>query len=242
MELIFMKRTSSELKQTARGTLIGRYSLPIGAYLITFAVSFAVDAILSAFFPPTKSISSYITYLIASLITGLLLMLLRVGPTTILLDMSRGGRGQIKDVFYAFTHQPDRILLSQVLMSLICFACLLPCLFIFILGCTLGLTVFYQVVSFLLFLAGMALAYYLMLGYALVIPLYIDCPQMGVFQLLRESRMLMKGNKGRFFYLELSFIGISLLGILTCFVGLLWIIPYTELTTLEFYREAVGEI
>ena len=81
-----------------------------------------------------------------------------------------------------------------------------------------------------------------MLSYVLVVPLYIDCPQTGALELLRESRILMKGNKGRYFYMELSFLGIALLGTLSCFIGLLWVIPYAEMTALEFYRKIVGEI
>lgn len=155
--------------------------------------------------------------------------------------MSRGGKGQIKDVFYAFTHQPDRILLAQLLISLISLACALPGILVYALAWSMHLAYLYPV-AILLFIAGAALNIYLTLGYELVIPLYIDCPQKGVLELMRESRMLMAGNKGRYFYLILSFLGIMLLSMFSCFIGLLWAIPYLKLTTLEFYREIVGEI
>lgn len=242
MELNIMKRSSSELKQMARGTLIGRYSLPICAYLVTYAISIALEAILGIVFPFSENTAAYVTYLIASFICSLLLVVLKAGPTTILLDMSRGGRGQMKDVFYAFTHQPDRILLSQLLISLIGFACVLPGILLYAACSFWQLSLFFKILSLLLFAAGIVLSIYLMLSYVLVVPLYIDCPQTGALELLRESRILMKGNKGRYFYMELSFLGIALLGTLSCFIGLLWVIPYAEMTALEFYREIVGEI
>ena len=42
----------------------------------------------------------------------------------------------------------------------------------------------------------------------------------------------MRGKKGKFFYLQLSFIGIYLLGAIACGIGLLWVIPYI----LELFR------
>ena len=80
------------------------------------------------------------------------------------------------------------------------------------------------------------------LDFALVTPLYIDNPQTSALDLLRESRSLMHGNRLRYFVLELSFIPIMLLAVVACFVGLLWVIPYAQMTLLEFYRELVGEI
>ena len=80
------------------------------------------------------------------------------------------------------------------------------------------------------------------LDFALVTPLYIDNPQTSAIDLLRESHDLMQGNRLRYFVLELSFIPIMLLAVIACFVGLLWALPYAQMTLLEFYRELVGEI
>jgi hypothetical protein len=49
----------------------------------------------------------------------------------------------------------------------------------------------------------------------------------------------MKGNKGRFIYLLVSFIPLFLLGMLTCCVGFLWIIPYMQATLAQFYLDLV---
>ena len=80
------------------------------------------------------------------------------------------------------------------------------------------------------------------LNYALVFFLILDYPDASAIELLRRSRMLMKGNKGRYFYMILSFIGLFLLGILTCGIGMLWIVPYTRMTFTGFYRNVIGEI
>ena len=68
---------------------------------------------------------------------------------------------------------------------------------------------------------------------------YIDIEAM---QALKESVRIMKGKKGKFFYLQLSFIGIYLLGAIACGIGLLWVIPYMQVAMANFYRKITGEV
>jgi len=57
-----------------------------------------------------------------------------------------------------------------------------------------------------------------------------------------ESARLMKGNKGRIFYIILSFIGWMCLGMLSFGSGLLWVIPYMQQTLIQFYLDVKGEL
>ena len=59
---------------------------------------------------------------------------------------------------------------------------------------------------------------------------------------MRESRQLMKGRPGAFFYLQISFFGLILLSLLTCYIGMLWLIPYMQMTSVLFYRSVLQEI
>ena len=68
---------------------------------------------------------------------------------------------------------------------------------------------------------------------------YIDIE---AIQALKESVRIMRGKKGKLFYLQLSFIGIYLLGAIACGIGLLWVIPYMQVTMANFYRKITGEI
>ena len=228
-----MKRTSSQLKQLARESLAHRFSLPVMACVITFGIIMLVNMLPAALFPDT---GNSISYLVISFITDLLLSILSVGPVTILLDMSRGSDGQLSDLLYAFRHQPDRIIVS--LLSTVIF---LPGILVFMLS-SIFYTAFGIIIGSLLIFAAVIGSVVIRLDFALVTPLYIDNPQTSAIDLLRESRDLMRGNRLRYFVLELSFIPIMLLAVVACFVGLLWAVPYTQMTLLEFYRELVGEI
>ena len=233
-----MKRTSSQLKQLARESLAHRFSLPVMAYVITFGIIMLVNMLLAALFPDT---GNSISYLVISFITDMLLSILSVGPVTILLDMSRGSDGQLSDLLYAFRHQPDRIIVSQLIISLLSTVIFLPGILVFMLS-SIFYTAFGIMIASLLIFAAVIGSVVIRLDFALVTPLYIDNPQTSAIDLLRESHDLMQGNRLRYFVLELSFIPIMLLAVVACFVGLLWAVPYTQMTLLEFYRELTGEI
>ena len=71
-------------------------------------------------------------------------------------------------------------------------------------------TAFGIIIGSLLIFAAVIGSVVIRLDFALVTPLYIDNPQTSAIDLLRESRDLMRGNRLRYFVLELSFIPIML--------------------------------
>lgn len=52
---------------------------------------------------------------------------------------------------------------------------------------------------------------------------------------LKESAAMMKGYKFSYFVLLLSFLGWIILAIIPLFIGLLWVIPYMNVTLASFY-------
>ena len=56
-----------------------------------------------------------------------------------------------------------------------------------------------------------------------------------IIQCLKESAAMMKGYKFKYFVLSLSFLGWIILGIITLGIGLLWVIPYMNVTMASFY-------
>lgn len=76
-------------------------------------------------------------------------------------------------------------------------------------------------------------------AFAYVLTPYIlkDNSELSCLEAIERSRLMMKGNKWRYFVLCLSFIGWILLGILTLGIGLLWIAPYIYTTSAAFYED-----
>ena len=85
----------------------------------------------------------------------------------------------------------------------------------------------------LFFVPGLILA----LAYALSFFILKDNPELSAVEVLKKSRMMMRGHKFDLFWLELSFIGWIILGIITLGIGYIWLIPYMYETISVFYED-----
>lgn len=84
-------------------------------------------------------------------------------------------------------------------------------------------------------------AIWMSLSLTLVSFILRDHPEMGIIDILRQSARMMDGHKWQYLLLQLSFLGWVLLGILTLFIGLLWVIPYVGQAQVNFYEQLRDE-
>lgn len=68
-----------------------------------------------------------------------------------------------------------------------------------------------------------------------------DNPDKDAKSIVVESASMMKGNRWKFFCLELSFIGWGILASLTCGIGALWLMPYMMVAEVCFYEHLAGK-
>lgn len=85
--------------------------------------------------------------------------------------------------------------------------------------------------SLLLFIPGIIKTY----EYYFVPYIIMENPQISRKRAFELSRQMTNGFKWNIFVLELSFIGWSLLGLLLCGIGILFVAPYIEATKAELY-------
>ena len=80
-------------------------------------------------------------------------------------------------------------------------------------------------------------------SFSLFLTYYIayDEPNLSAYECCKKSIEKMKGNRGNYFVLTLSFIGWALLSILTLGIGFFWLIPYINVSYVCFYEEVVGK-
>lgn len=74
------------------------------------------------------------------------------------------------------------------------------------------------------------------LSYSMSYYILKENPDMTSATARRKSMEIMRGNKGRLFCLNLSFIGWVLLSVLTFGILMFWIAPYMQVAMAEFYR------
>jgi uncharacterized membrane protein len=91
--------------------------------------------------------------------------------------------------------------------------------------------------SLLLIVPGVIAA----LSYSMTFYILADDQFISASDALKKSKSMMDGRKMDLFLMSLSFIGWALLCILTLGIGLLWLIPYINVSSAKFYQELKGE-
>ena len=72
--------------------------------------------------------------------------------------------------------------------------------------------------------------------YVLANFIVFDNIEISTKEAVKNSENLMKGNRGNYFLLILTFIGWAILAILTLGIGMFWLIPYMSLSQMVFYK------
>lgn len=73
------------------------------------------------------------------------------------------------------------------------------------------------------------------LAYSQCMYIIADNPNISAKQAMKISIRMTKGYKGSIFVMALSFIGWALLGILSLYIGYLWLVPYMQVTYTNMY-------
>ena len=146
---------------------------------------------------------------------------------------------------YLFYHHPDRIIVVSLIVTVVQYLLTLPSIIMnYRMDVNANLLEVAQqsaLVSLVMF-AGIIVAQFVTMPITLSYYLLIDDVEMEAGQALKTSMKRMKGNYGRYIYMQLSFLGLMILGVLTLYVGFVWIMPYMQMTEIEFYREIMGEL
>lgn len=230
-------KTSAELKALAKESLMGKYGVAIGASVIYLLITYLITE-FSMIFLLVPGIAGKILYYLSILLITVFTGIFAYGFNLIFLKFSCNAPAKVSDLFQGFSTRTKEILKAQFFRSAITFVACIPCY------------VFNEVVSadkledyiglyFLLYGVALLGQFIVMLYYNQTFFIMLDFPNYDAKKALTFSRELMKGNKGRFTYLLVSFIPVFLLGMLTCCVGYLWIIPYMQATQAQFYLDLV---
>lgn len=229
------KKTSIILKDMAKRQLLGNYQTVILAY-------FAMELIISLPLQLLQKILNLnstggsLIYMVATIIIALITAVFHLGQCNLYLKLARGLGCQLSDMWYGFRGFADKAIVAQLIIMVKSFVTGIP--FIILAGVTAA-TKSYYVLPF----AGVACVFfmiataYIQLTYSQVPYVMIDRPELSASEALTESARIMKGNKLRFFYLQVSFIGMWILGFVSLYVGFFWIMPYMSMTKADFYED-----
>ena len=235
---MYRKKTSSQLKQGARGLMIGKYR---NAITILLGCDLILNTLTLLTAPGSASLIGSIFGLIISFIIVLFGNILQVGQYSFYLNIACEQPYQFSDLFTGFKVHPDKTIITQLMIQVLTTLPILPgigvmlysfraynIIVVFLLGC------------FLLIL-GTGISWWISLKYSQVYYLLLDFPDYSAKELLKMSWKLMKGNVARLLYIQVSFIPMTLAGLLSFGIGLLFVLPYQNMTYTLFYLDLIQQ-
>lgn len=237
--MMYQMKSSGELKAMAREQLLGKYGTTALAFFIVSLITFAYTMVVQFIIHPNKSLNSMILYYSVMLLSQLVLAIFQVGQIRLYLNITCNCPYQISDIFYGFKVHPDKAILLTLFLTLINVACFVPFLLPFIWFLITRSTVSIVIMTLGL-LASMVLATVISLMFSQVYFLLVDLPRYSAWELMKISKRITQGHKGQLFYLQVSFIGISLLSVFTCGIAYFWTIPYMNTTYTYFYLDLMA--
>lgn len=219
----------SELKSAAKKNLSGNWGVMVGIFLIYMIAELGI-----------QYLGESNEWLLLVAIIGLAPLYLSIAR--IALNVSTGEKKPaVSQLAYGFKN----ILKSLGLYLMVVIAAIIP---------TLILLIPIGIISVFLTAAAGMWGFILIGTLIIIIPAVIieiivsqavyilaDKPETGIIECLKESYKLTKGYKWNIFVLQLSFIGLALLTILTLGIGTLWLLPYIEVTNAQLYLYLKGE-
>lgn len=244
--------SSAELKDTAKERMQGNYSQAVLMNIIVYMLRFSITMIISFFlnffilfasFSLMQSGSGMNTH--SSGMAGMLFILnqvmavfmgvFNVGISLFYLNVVCRKPAGIRNLFYGFQFFGKSIGLSFILV-------IVNMLTAFPLQLLTGITdgyiartnlpsvILLQIICLIIYVP-------LSLGLSQVYFLMLDFPGLSVTELVLKSFRVMKGHKRKLFYLQLSFFPLMLLGLLSLFIGFLWLIPYMNAAYALFFLD-----
>ena len=240
-----------ELKNAARDRLEGKYKGAISIMFLSFVISWfarlvvnsVANSTMRSVYAMSGSVSAAravtIVFDVVLLAANILLGVMNAGIALYFLNIACGQQPFTRDLFYGFKNDSKKALVVSAAVTLCNTVCLGPGQYLSqnrlntrdakwmlpaLLATAVGLCVYVPISL------GLAMSFFLML----------DFPEKSGKETLKLCWRLMKGNRKRLFLLELSFLPLMLLCLLSFGIGFLWLEPFMQMTYTYFFLDLMN--
>lgn len=211
----------SELKASAKASLRGNWGTVIGAAFVAAAAFLVVGVIHVMIIIALGNTDSPLEIATGVMLTASMFSMLYTlggsvftgGYNCLMLKISRNIPASIGDIFSRVKQTFKFFILS------------------------IAISIMVSLWTLLLIIPGIIATY----RYSQVYFILCDHPTIGIFDAITLSKEIMLGHKMDLFVLSLSFLGWMMLCCLTLGIGLIWLIPYMNVTYANFYNKVMGE-
>ena len=230
-------KSSSQLKQEAKGMMLGKYRTAISVLLTAELILTIVT-----FFTNPETVISITGAIIQLMITFIIILLhgiLMVGESAFYLNIACNQPYKLSDLFTGFKLHPDKAILIQLFIQVLSLLPMIPPIVVLVVFFLTSAKAELFLIFCILLIIGCFISWGIALSYSQSYYLLLDFPNYNTKQLLKMSRKIMKGNIGRLLYIQVSFIPMTLLGLISFGLGLLFIKPYQNMTYALFYLNLI---
>lgn len=236
-----MKREIKELKRIARGNLQGKFFELIRAFVFCNLMVSLIEMPFSWTMNESPLSKQNIVYYVATLLITIASVVLTVGQYCLHLRVARTGKIHFAELFYPLLHDANRLILAETILTVFRLIGIAPAI------AAIAIIYLYDTMTWYLIALGLGilgciLTLVIEVTFGLTYFTLIDGENLSVTEALKGALTLIKHNKGRLFYLHLSFIGMYFLSALTFGIGFLWVQPYVMQTMTLFYLDVKGEL
>lgn len=251
-------RTVEAFRLAGRGAVLGWLPSLVMANLAYVAVSYVITSIVSGIVTGSSALSLLGSVLISFLIS-LFVGILQYGLYSMYLNRQFDQPVRSADLYRGFREQPDRIIKVQAVFAAVEAVAMLP-LQVYSFrsssrlsqqlaeaGQSYNMSLIWSSLladllpMLLLYLLGYAIVLYVNIQFAPIWFLMLDFPELSERQLFETSLRLMNKRKLQYFLLQLSFLPLYLLSLLSFGIASLWVMAWHYSSNAAFYKELLKE-
>lgn len=233
---------SSNFRAEARNNLKGKWGKAACITLAYIAISFVISFI-EGLFPEDSAITGIVSIAFSiiqiPLSFGFIIQILNLfkGEDVKTFDFLKNGFGNFKKAWGLTLHVCLKMLAPIALMIfsyILIFAGFIGATSSVAVGGTGSLGIL-SIIGFIVLIVSIIWMIPRSYSYQLAYIIAADNTDLNSKEAVEKSAEMMNGNRWKLFCLQLSFIGWSILAILSFGIGLLWLVPYMQFAFIVFY-------
>lgn len=219
------------LKAQARQLLSGNYSFFVLLTMLLLTSNLLLGSVLSFLIPSSSGLFGMILYLAGVIIVNTIFNVLLAGMYRVYRNLVQSRPLSFHGLFYAFLDHPEPIAVYSAAAVLIQLLCMNLGTYVVSTLLTGGSAIF------LILLAVVSFLYlWFVLTFQPVLFLHSGEPALSTRELFRRSHSMMRGHRLAFLWLQLTFLGVLLLAVLSLGIGMLFVTPYMITVHILFYQ------
>lgn len=229
--------TASEIRQEARKSLTGKWGKAALATLVFFVIDYVISFVLNLV-PAIGAIAS--TIISVPLSFGFIVVVmakLKRGEEISYIEFFKNGFDKFAKVWQV-TLWIFVKMLAPIVVAIVGAVVMTSGVTMSVAGSSTGSVL--TILGVVVYLVGIIWAIPRAYSYKLALYIINDNPDMLAKETVEKSAEIMNGHRWEFFWLQLTFIGWAFLACLTFGIGMLWLIPYIQVSTVAFYDNLIG--